>query len=77
MKSACIWSFSGLYYPAFGLNTHQKNYEYKHFSRSINKDEIIIKDNSFNGTMKHRNMCSVKTYNSSYLKRYVYQYNQL
>ena len=34
LKSVRIWSFSGLYYPAFALNTDQKNYEYGHFSRS-------------------------------------------
>ena len=29
-----ILSFSGLYFPAFGPNTDQKNFEYGHFSRS-------------------------------------------
>ena len=36
VKSIHIWSFSGPYFPAFGLNTDQKNSEYGHFSRSTN-----------------------------------------
>ena len=35
MKSLSIWSFSGSYFPTFGLNTDQENSEYGHFSRSI------------------------------------------
>ena len=35
MKSACIRSFSGLYFPTFGLNTDQKNSDYGHFPRSF------------------------------------------
>ena len=34
VKSVLIRSFSGPYFPAFGLNTDQKNSEYGHFSRS-------------------------------------------
>ena len=34
VKSVRIRSFSGPYFPSFGLNTHQKNSEYGHFSRS-------------------------------------------
>ena len=34
VKSVRIRSFSGLYFPTFGLNTDQKNFEYGHFSRS-------------------------------------------
>ena len=34
VKSACIWSYSGPHFPAFGLNTDQKNSEYGHFSGS-------------------------------------------
>ena len=30
-----IRSFSGLYFPAFGQNTDQKNFEYGHFSCSV------------------------------------------
>ena len=32
MKSIHIWSFSGPYFPAFGLNTNQKNSEYGNVS---------------------------------------------
>ena len=47
VKSVRIWSFSGPYFPAFGLNqgeihsvrmrenTEQKNSQYAHFSRSL------------------------------------------
>ena len=35
VKNVGIWSFSGPYFLAFGLNTDQKNYEYGHFSRSV------------------------------------------
>ena len=34
VKSVRIRSFSGPYFPAFGLNTDQKNAEYGNFSRS-------------------------------------------
>ena len=34
MKSVCIRSFSGPYFPAFRLNTDEKNSEYRHFSSS-------------------------------------------
>ena len=34
VKSMRIRSFFGPYFPAFGLNTDQKNFEYGHFSRS-------------------------------------------
>ena len=34
MKSIRVRSFSGQYFPAFGLNMDQKNSEYEHFSRS-------------------------------------------
>ena len=33
-ESVSIRSFSGPYFPAFGLNTDQKNSEYGHFPRS-------------------------------------------
>ena len=35
VKSVRIRSFSGPYFPAFGLNTDQKNFEYGQFSRSV------------------------------------------
>ena len=35
MKRVHIRSFSGPYFPAFGLNTEKKNSEYGHFSRSV------------------------------------------
>ena len=31
VKSVHIRSFFGLYFPAFGLNTDQKNFEFRHF----------------------------------------------
>ena len=39
VRSVRIWSFSGPYFPAFGLNTDQKNSEYEHFSRSASNLE--------------------------------------
>ena len=37
VKSVHIGSFSGPYFPAFELNTDQKNSEYGHFSCSVNQ----------------------------------------
>ena len=34
VKHVRIWSYPGPYFPAFGLNTDQRNSEYGHFSRS-------------------------------------------
>ena len=34
MKSVCIRSYSGSYFPTFGLNRDENNSEYGHFSRS-------------------------------------------
>ena len=34
VKTVRIRSYSGPYFPAFGLNTDQNNSEYGHFSRS-------------------------------------------
>ena len=31
IKSVCAWSYLGLCFPAFGLNTDQNNSEYGHF----------------------------------------------
>ena len=33
-KSICIRIHSGPHFPAFGLNTNQNNYKYRHFLRS-------------------------------------------
>ena len=35
MESVHIRSFSSSYFPAFGLNTGQKNSKYEHFSSSV------------------------------------------
>ena len=35
VKSVHIWSYSGLYFPAFGLNTNQNNSKYGLFLRSV------------------------------------------
>ena len=35
VKSVRVWSFSGKYFAVLGLNTDQKNSEYKHFSCSV------------------------------------------
>ena len=42
LKSVRIWSYPGLHFPAFGLNTERygvtpNNSEYRHFSRSDNQ----------------------------------------
>ena len=37
-----LWSFSGPYFPVFGLNTDQKNSEYGYFSRSAKRLLIYI-----------------------------------
>ena len=34
VKRVCILGFSSPYFPAFGLNTNQKNFEYGYLSRS-------------------------------------------
>ena len=39
MRSARIRSFSGPYFPSFGLNTDQKNSKYRPFLRSANNEE--------------------------------------
>ena len=36
IKSVLIGTYSGPYFPAFGLITDQNNSEYGHFSRSAN-----------------------------------------
>ena len=41
-KCACIWSFSGPYFPSFGLNMDQKNSKYGHFSHSCNLNFWIL-----------------------------------
>ena len=35
VKSVHIWTLSGPYFPAFGLNTDQKNSKHGYFSRSV------------------------------------------
>ena len=47
VKSFRVRSFSGLYFPAFGLNTDQKNSEYGHFLRSVSFSENLA--NVLNG----------------------------
>ena len=41
VKSVRIWSYSGPYFPAFGLNTDQNNSEYGHFSRSDSNNRFF------------------------------------
>ena len=41
VKSVRIRSYSGLYFPIFGLNTGQNNSEYRHTLRSVYYDRII------------------------------------
>ena len=59
VKSARVRSFCGSYFPAFGMNTDQKNSEYGHFSRSDHffKGTAKIKRWSFQG----RNFISLET----------------
>ena len=49
VKSARVWSFCGSYFPAFGMNTDQKNSEYGHFSRSDHflREQLKLKDDHF------------------------------
>ena len=42
VKSVRIRSFSGPYFPAFGLNTDETNSEYGHFLRSVNSYHNLI-----------------------------------
>ena len=42
VKSVRIRSFPGWYFPTFGLNTDQKNFEYEHFSRSNNFQSLLL-----------------------------------
>ena len=35
MKSVCIRSYSGPYFPSLGLNTDQNNSKYGHFSHNV------------------------------------------
>ena len=59
VKSARVRSFCGSYFPAFGMNTDQRNSEYGHFSRSDHffKGTAKIKRWSFQG----RNFISLET----------------
>ena len=42
VKSVRIRSYSGLYFPAFGLNKDQNNSEYRHFLRSVLRSCVFI-----------------------------------
>ena len=42
VKSVGIRSYSGAYFPAFGLNTDQNNSEYGHFSRSAKVKKRVV-----------------------------------
>ena len=42
LKSVPIRSFSGPYFPAYGLNAVQKNSEYGHFSRSVFFTNVLL-----------------------------------
>ena len=42
VKSVRIRSFPGWYFPTFGLNTDQKNFEYERFSRSNNFQSLLL-----------------------------------
>ena len=44
VKSVRIWSFSGPYFSALGVNTDQKNSEYGHLSRSEKPQENLACD---------------------------------
>ena len=60
VESTRIWSFSGLYFPAFGLNTDQKNSEYGHFSCSaVIKGSIGLKT-TINKTFKNMSYKSLQ-----------------
>ena len=41
VKCVRIWSYSGPYFPAFGLNMDQNNSEYGHFSRSDSNNRFF------------------------------------
>ena len=42
MKNVCIQSYSGPYFPVFGLNTDQNNSEYGHFLHSVDDDHCSL-----------------------------------
>ena len=42
VKSVRIRSFSGPYFPAFGLNTNHKNSEYGHFLRGVTSHNFLL-----------------------------------
>ena len=43
VKSVRIWSYSGPYLPAFGLNTDQNNSEFRQFLCSVSSDFEVLK----------------------------------
>ena len=44
VKSVRIRSFTGPYFPGFGLNTDQKKAEYEHFSRSGKQKKTLAEN---------------------------------
>ena len=50
VKSVCIRSFSGTYFPEFGLITDLKNSEYNHFSRSVSSFACYQFDENISGS---------------------------
>ena len=42
VKSVPVRSYSGLYFPAFGLNTDQNNSEYRHFLRGVSQQSLLL-----------------------------------
>ena len=51
MKDVRIWNFSGPYFPAFGLNTDQKNSKYGDFLRSVRLKCLGTLDDQANGDL--------------------------
>ena len=41
VKSVRIRSYSGPYFPAFGINTDQNNFEYEHFLHSDMQGQVF------------------------------------
>ena len=66
MNSVRIINFSGPYFPALGLNTDEKNFEYGHFLHSV---ELIIIKVDLGRWLE-------LTYIASYLNRIIIEINQ-
>ena len=60
VKSVRIQSFSGPYFPAFGLNMDQKNSEYRNILRSEYYRQNIILDGQQTLSLKYPKLCSIK-----------------